>query len=363
LLLSSASQQHAALEQHAAGARRRCDLSLAPPPVPRAMGCGASSAQLVAFAEKAEWLESALERTTERLALLDHRPARIFLMRHGECMSKVDASLLEEMPAEELPLSPAGVAQAEEAGRRLVQELHTEPFELWVRKSQEPRARSSSSSHAAMQQPEALCGTCVRVVPAAGTPLRQQPGVRARGCGTQVSPHRRCRETALALLRGTTIPEDEWPTMRVDVRLRDQDSGGPLKESGGGQCIAEQKQRQWEHGAWDFRFAGGEKGSEVYGRVDSFVGSLMRHYQKAPPKVVGRNALVISHGTVHRLFLMRWCERDAASLPTCLVAGGWCCCLHGRRASRGGVELALSAALSCACIGSPCLRHCVHGAS
>ena len=187
------------------------------------MGCGASRTAHAAKLKVAQ-MEDALLDARDQLTRLQHRPVRIFLIRHGQSVAAVDESLQEDVPDMELPLSPEGVLQAQEAGVDLRHALGSEGFALWT------------------------------------------------------SPFRRCTETAEHMLQATRIPEETWPRVQVDVRLREQDSGA-FEEKKRALSISEQKKRRWEFGAWYYRFESGENGAEVYSRVESYIGSLHRHYQ------------------------------------------------------------------------------------
>ena len=134
------------------------------------MGCGASRTARQAKLKVAE-MEEALIDARDQLTRLQHRPVRIFLLRHGQSVAAVDESLQEDVPDMELPLSPEGVEQAEEAGVRLRYALGSEGFQVWT------------------------------------------------------SPFKRCVETANHMLKATRIPEESWPPIHVDVRLREQDCG------------------------------------------------------------------------------------------------------------------------------------------
>ena len=233
------------------------------------MGCGASSTAMLRaqLQQTTDQMQETLKQSQDWTARLGNRPQRIFLLRHAESIAVVDPSLQEDAPDEELPLSPAGVAQAREAGRLLMQEMKGEPFQLWV------------------------------------------------------SPFRRALETAQAMLEGTGIPEDMWPEVRVDVRLRDQNTGAfeqrkQANASGTAMTIQDQKKRRWKFGAFYYRFQNGEDGAEVYSRVEGFVGSMVRFYQKRTPQESGQNAVVISHGVIHRIFLMRWLRLGVPWLHT-----------------------------------------------
>ncbi len=220
------------------------------------MGCGASRVARQARLKVAE-MEDALLDARDQLTRLQHRPVRIFLLRHGQSVAAVDESLQEDVPDMELPLSPEGVEQAEEAGIRLRYALGSEGFTVWS------------------------------------------------------SPFKRAMETASHMLKATRIPEETWPSVRADVRLREQDCG-VFEEKKRALSISEQKKRRWEFGAWYYRFESGENGAEVYSRVESFIGSLHRHYQRrvegplAEEEGAPRNVVIIAHGVVLRMFLMRW---------------------------------------------------------
>ena len=49
----------------------------------------------------------------------DHRPKRLFLVRHGESLGNVDPTAYARIPDNQIPLTEEGKSQAEEAGRAL----------------------------------------------------------------------------------------------------------------------------------------------------------------------------------------------------------------------------------------------------
>ena len=210
-------------------------------------------------------MEDALLDARDQLTRLDHRPVRIFLLRHGQSVAAVDESLQEDVPDTELPLSPAGVEQAEEAGIRLRYALGSEGFIVWS------------------------------------------------------SPFKRAMDTAHHMLKATRIPEESWPSVRTDVRLREQDCGA-FEEKKRALSISEQKKRRWEFGAWYYRFESGENGAEVYARVESFIGSLHRHYQRrvegplTEQEGAPRNVVIIAHGVGGGPALVCWCVLSEAGV-------------------------------------------------
>ena len=61
-----------------------------------------------------------------------NRPRRIVLVRHGESQGNVDDAIYETVPDHALTLTPKGVEQATEAGRRLRAYLGSEPVTVYA---------------------------------------------------------------------------------------------------------------------------------------------------------------------------------------------------------------------------------------
>jgi broad specificity phosphatase PhoE len=179
---------------------------------------------------------------------MSNRPRRILLVRHGESQGNVDDSIYETVPDHALSLTPTGVVQATEAGRRLRAYLGDEPVTMYA------------------------------------------------------SPYVRTRQTVEALALGVATED-----VRIEPRLREQDWANFQDPAD----IAEQKRLRNEYGHFYYRFTHGESGSDVYDRVSTFLESLWRYIEAETPGLGGhrmsdQNLVIVTHGLTMRLFCMRW---------------------------------------------------------
>ncbi len=179
---------------------------------------------------------------------MTNRPRRILLVRHGESQGNVDDSIYETVPDHALSLTPTGVVQATEAGRRLRAYLGDEPVTMYA------------------------------------------------------SPYVRTRQTVEALALG--VPTED---VRIEPRLREQDWANFQDPAD----IAEQKRLRNEYGHFYYRFTHGESGSDVYDRVSTFLESLWRYIEAEDTGPRGhpmsyQNLVIVTHGLTMRLFCMRW---------------------------------------------------------
>ncbi len=179
---------------------------------------------------------------------MTNRPRRILLVRHGESQGNVDDSIYETVPDHALSLTPTGVVQATEAGRRLRAYLGDEPVTMYA------------------------------------------------------SPYVRTRQTVEALALG--VPTED---VRIEPRLREQDWANFQDAAD----IAEQKRLRNEYGHFYYRFTHGESGSDVYDRVSTFLESLWRYIEAETPgpgahRMSDQNLVIVTHGLTMRLFCMRW---------------------------------------------------------
>lgn len=177
-----------------------------------------------------------------------NRPRRIILVRHGESQGNIDDAIYETVPDHALTLTPKGLEQATEAGRRLRAYLGSEPVTVYA------------------------------------------------------SPYVRTRQTVEAL--GLGVPRGD---VRVEPRLREQDWANFQDPAD----IAEQKRLRNEYGHFYYRFTHGESGSDVYDRVSTFLESLWRYIEAGPatparPLMSDQNLVIVTHGLTMRLFCMRW---------------------------------------------------------
>lgn len=108
------------------------------------------------------------------------------------------------------------------------------------------------------------------------------------------SPYRRTRETTSALLRGSGLPEPQWPEVYEDPRLREVEHG-----------YYDYEEQIWDralHGWFYYRFRGGESPADCFDRVSTFLETLMRQLERKQPD----NVLIVTHGLTIRCFVMRF---------------------------------------------------------
>eukprot|EP00160_Parvularia_atlantis_P002166 Unigene11759_Nuclearia_a/m.35843 Unigene11759_Nuclearia_a/g.35843 ORF Unigene11759_Nuclearia_a/g.35843 Unigene11759_Nuclearia_a/m.35843 type:complete len:137 (+) Unigene11759_Nuclearia_a:517-927(+) len=90
--------------------------------------------------------------------------------------------------------------------------------------------------------------------------------------------------------------------MREDPRLREQEWGHAAS-------IEHYERLEVERarvGRFFYRFPQGESGADVFDRVTGFLESLFRHISHRDSHHVDNNIVIVSHGLLMRLFLMRF---------------------------------------------------------
>eukprot|EP01012_Entosiphon_sulcatum_P058530 TRINITY_DN82620_c0_g1_i1.p1 TRINITY_DN82620_c0_g1~~TRINITY_DN82620_c0_g1_i1.p1 ORF type:complete len:308 (-),score=52.36 TRINITY_DN82620_c0_g1_i1:74-976(-) len=167
---------------------------------------------------------------------------RIILLRHGESLGNVDEAAYTRMPDWQIPLTPHGMWEAEQAGVKL----------------------------------KKLVGD--------GT------------CYFYLSPYLRSQQTLTGLL--SQIPPEQLTGIREEPRLSEQQFGN-FQDYEAMQCC---KQERRKFGRFFYRFPNGEAGLDVYNRVTSFLSTLLRD----PSFFEDENIVLVTHGLTIRLFLMRW---------------------------------------------------------
>lgn len=172
------------------------------------------------------------------------KPKRIILIRHGQSASNVDKSVRAVTPDHRTPLTPVGLEQAQQAGKKL------------------------------------------------GDLLKGQ-SLRA-----YLSPYERTRQT-FANLRIGWGDAINLVGSYEDPRIREQDFGH-LRAVEAHRLI-EAERRQF--GSFFYRIPDGESGADVYDRMSSFMETMFRDFAKPD---YPENALLVTHGLTIRLFLMRW---------------------------------------------------------
>lgn len=199
-----------------------------------------------------------------------HTPLRIFLVRHGESETNVDAAIYDTTPDHAVKLTERGKRQAEEAGRYLRNFL-TRTF----------GSKKNVDHHVRMY----------------------------------VSPFRRTRETAEGLIRSLNDCGEQWvDSVRESALLAEQDWGA---KEGTGRLAEEKYQdelkrleiKRKDHGAFWCRMPNGESAFDVCHRISAFFPDLL---MAANVETVERRAvktvIVVSHGITIRAFLTNWCR-------------------------------------------------------
>ncbi|NKB58023.1 MAG: hypothetical protein GKS00_17000 [Alphaproteobacteria bacterium] len=184
---------------------------------------------------------------------------RIFLVRHGESISNVDASIYAELSDHVIPLSDKGKTQAEEAGaflrdyfRTLPRDEAFSPVRLWT----SPYRRTRETAHAI----ETVIGDSV--------PLDRRE-------------HINLCEQQFGLFDG--VPDEELP-----VRFPNE--------------YAHYKKCVDHEGKFWARVPLGESRFDVAVRVRETFGTFLRDAERWRYK----NIIVICHGVTLRAFVMQW---------------------------------------------------------
>lgn len=170
------------------------------------------------------------------------RPHRIILIRHGECHGNRDMEQFAAVPDYTIELTERGVEQAREAGQKLKELVGDESLYFYV----SPFWRTRSTFE-----------LVAKSFPRSQFVYSEEPRLR----------------------------EQEWGYLRSYEELKEH-----LKE-------------RREYGSFYYRFPGGEAASDVYDRINDFLGSLHRDMSRPDfPK----NCVLITHSLAIRLFIMRW---------------------------------------------------------
>src|SRR6185369_6206117 len=174
----------------------------------------------------------------------DHlmRPEKIILIRHGESEGNADNSLYQTTQDFALRLSPNGVEQAREAGKKISELLGDAALYVYL------------------------------------------------------SPYHRTRETYHHVSASITR---NVVNVVEDPRLREQDWGHLRHPDENREISAERD----NFSTFYYRIPDGESGADVFDRVSNFMDTLHRDFQKPD---FPRNVLIVTHGLTMRLFLMRW---------------------------------------------------------
>jgi len=171
-------------------------------------------------------------------------PKRIILIRHGESQGNAIPETYMTVADNQVPLTERGEEQAKEAGARLRSMIGDETLRFFV------------------------------------------------------SPYKRSWQTFENMLSGGNFLLGNY-TVREEPRIREQDWGNFQDPP----QVAKYMEERRRFGAFYYRFPHGESGADVYDRVDSFWGSLMREVEF---QHCLENFVIVSHGITLRLFLMRY---------------------------------------------------------
>ena len=182
------------------------------------------------------------------------RPRVIIIIRHAQSEGNRNREIHQIVPDHRVKLTPEGVQQAEEAGRRLRSMLRPDDTLQFY-----------------------------------------------------TSPYRRTRETTDGILKTLTADEpgpSPFPRQSIKVweepRLREQDFGNF-------QPCSSAMERMWQeradYGHFFYRIPDGESAADAYDRVSGFNESLWRSFGEEDfPSV----CVLVTHGLMSRVFLMKW---------------------------------------------------------
>ncbi|KAI8949504.1 phosphoglycerate mutase [Xylaria longipes] len=182
------------------------------------------------------------------------RPRLIIVIRHGQSEGNKNREIHQTIPDHRVKLTPDGLAQARDAGRRL----------------------------RAMLRPDDTLQF-------------------------YTSPYRRTRETTEGILETLSSDEpDPSPFKRSKMkvyeepRLREQDFGNF-------QPCSDEMERMWQeradYGHFFYRIPNGESAADAYDRVSGFNESLWRQFGEEDFASV---LVLVTHGLMSRVFLMKW---------------------------------------------------------
>ncbi len=170
------------------------------------------------------------------------KPKRIILIRHGESQGNVDKQHYEEIPDYALNLTPRGVEQALEAGKKIKAIIGDEKVSVYI------------------------------------------------------SPFFRTRQTFANIRKSI---EENITRAIEDPRIREQEWGHQRSVNEN----EEIKKERDKYSTFYFRIPDGESGADVYDRMSTFMETLHRDFRKDD---FPENALLVTHGMTLRLFLMKW---------------------------------------------------------
>jgi len=182
----------------------------------------------------------------------DFRPRRIILIRTGESEGVVDEFACIRTPDWRIPLTPKGRQHARDAGKLLRKLIGKDSQVLFV-----------------------------------------------------CSPYERTRETVDKVRAQLDSERQHVINSKEDPRISQQQKGN-FKSA---EEVTQAKLERARFGRFYYRFKNGEAGLDVYNRVSSFVSSLVRdchQYKQNGYDLENMNVVIVTHGSVLRLFLMRF---------------------------------------------------------
>jgi len=170
------------------------------------------------------------------------KPQRIFLIRHGESIANLDRNHYNTLPGHKIPLTDEGINQANDCGKILLNKLVSNNIFFYL------------------------------------------------------SPYLRTEQTFNNIL--SQLGKINYQ-LREEPRIREQDFGNPRDQF----IDFTQDPNYIKMGSFFYRFPNGENGADVYDRISSFFYTLHRNFLKDN---YPENVVIITHGMLMRLFLMRW---------------------------------------------------------
>lgn len=179
------------------------------------------------------------------------RPARIFIVRHGESQGNVDKNIYKDLPDYALQLTPKGMEQAHKVGQEIVSQLD-------------------------------LVNSLGIVSPVQ----------------FYVSPFWRTRQTYLQIAKSFPIKSICY---YEDPRIREQEWGQDLVSREG--YSHERENDRDSYGHLYYRFRDGESCADVFDRASDFLGTMFRDFEKPN---FPNNVVIVTHGMTMRLILMRF---------------------------------------------------------
>lgn len=173
-------------------------------------------------------------------------PRRIILIRHGESLGNADETAYERIPDWKIPLTEKGIAQARDAGAKIKELIGDKPIAIYC------------------------------------------------------SPYLRTKQTLAEIMN--SIGNNHLISAREEPRLTEQQFGNFQTSD-----MKDSKSDRNRFGRFYYRFPNGESGLEVYNRLSSFISTLFRDWQKDNIRHnEDYNVLLVTHGLLCRLFIMRW---------------------------------------------------------